>query len=64
MEVADGFDSNPRGIQYKIIDLPNPERNNNDSPRRLILVDTPGFDDTMRDDVEVLGNISVWLAES
>ena len=64
MEVANGYASNPRGIQYKIIDLENPEKDNDSSPKRLVLVDTPGFDDTMRDDVEVLRNISVWLAES
>ncbi|KAF8183961.1 P-loop containing nucleoside triphosphate hydrolase protein [Pholiota molesta] len=28
---------------------------------RLILVDTPGFDDTYIDDVEILRRISVWL---
>lgn len=32
--------------------------------RRLILVDTPGFDDTFMDDSEVLRRIAVWLAVS
>lgn len=32
--------------------------------RRLILVDTPGFDDTYIDDAEVLRRIAVWLAVS
>ncbi|KAF5329380.1 hypothetical protein D9619_009217 [Psilocybe cf. subviscida] len=33
-------------------------------PRRLVLVDTPGFDDTYVDDSEILRRISVWLAAS
>ncbi|KAH6884305.1 hypothetical protein BKA70DRAFT_1339604 [Coprinopsis sp. MPI-PUGE-AT-0042] len=32
--------------------------------RRLIMVDTPGFDDTFSDDSEILKRISVWLAQS
>ncbi|TFK28454.1 hypothetical protein FA15DRAFT_665424 [Coprinopsis marcescibilis] len=32
--------------------------------RRLILVDTPGFDDTYADDAEILRRIGVWLAAS
>ncbi|KAF8954017.1 P-loop containing nucleoside triphosphate hydrolase protein, partial [Flammula alnicola] len=32
--------------------------------RRLIIVDTPGFDDTFLDDSEILRRISVWLAAS
>ncbi|GLB39697.1 hypothetical protein LshimejAT787_0702070 [Lyophyllum shimeji] len=32
--------------------------------RRLIIVDTPGFDDTSEDDREILRRISVWLARS
>ena len=31
---------------------------------RLILVDTPGFDDTFVDDVEILKRIAKWLAAS
>ncbi|KAF9484396.1 hypothetical protein BDN70DRAFT_872688 [Pholiota conissans] len=31
---------------------------------RLVLVDTPGFDDTYVDDAEILERISVWLAKS
>ncbi|KAH6905833.1 hypothetical protein BKA70DRAFT_1107178 [Coprinopsis sp. MPI-PUGE-AT-0042] len=30
--------------------------------RRLILVDTPGFDDSFSDDSEILRKVSVWLA--
>ena len=31
---------------------------------RVILLDTPGFDDTYVDDVEILRRIAVWLAFS
>ncbi|KDR80546.1 hypothetical protein GALMADRAFT_222142 [Galerina marginata CBS 339.88] len=31
---------------------------------RLVLVDTPGFNDTFTEDVHVLENIATWLAES
>ena len=32
--------------------------------RRLVVVDTPGFDDTFEDDAEILRRISVWMASS
>jgi len=32
--------------------------------RRLIVVDTPGFDDTKGDDLEILRSIALWLASS
>lgn len=35
-----------------------------DISRRIILVDTPGFDDTYVEDVEILRQISLWLARS
>lgn len=35
-----------------------------DPSRRIILLDTPGFDDTYIDDVEILRRISVWLSQS
>ena len=31
---------------------------------RVVIVDTPGFDDTYEDDVEILRRIAVWLALS
>ena len=33
-------------------------------PRRIVLVDTPGFDDTFLDDTEILRRIAIWLANS
>ena len=32
--------------------------------RRIVFVDTPGFDDTYVDDAEILKRIAVWLARS
>ena len=32
--------------------------------RRLIVVDTPGFDDTNGNDLEILRRIALWLASS
>ncbi|KAH7905075.1 P-loop containing nucleoside triphosphate hydrolase protein [Hygrophoropsis aurantiaca] len=40
--------------------LPHPR----DNSRRIILVDTPGFDDTYRDDTDILKCIACWLSES
>ena len=31
---------------------------------RVVLLDTPGFDDTYVDDVKILKHIAEWLAES
>jgi hypothetical protein len=42
-------------------DFTNP---NSDNKGRLVLVDTPGFDDTYVDDGEILRRISVWLGLS
>ncbi|KAG0694748.1 P-loop containing nucleoside triphosphate hydrolase protein [Suillus ampliporus] len=35
-----------------------------DPSRRVVLVDTPGFDDTFLSDTEILRRIAVWLASS
>ena len=32
--------------------------------RRVVLIDTPGFDDTYRSDMDVLKSIAAFLAES
>ena len=58
-EVGHGLRSRTTEIQPVIMD-PHP----NDPSRRLIFVDTPGFDDTFIDDTEILRRISVWLALS
>ena len=46
-------------LQYEIVDNPHPLKD-----YRVIIVDTPGFDDTYMDDVEILRRIGVWLASS
>ncbi|KAH7910732.1 P-loop containing nucleoside triphosphate hydrolase protein [Hygrophoropsis aurantiaca] len=45
-------------LQHIIIPYPG------DPDRRIIFVDTPGFDDTSVDDAEILRRIAVWLARS
>ena len=32
--------------------------------RRLLLVDTPGFDNTFKEDAEILRRIAIWLGRS
>jgi len=46
-------------LQYAIVDNPPPCEGH-----RVIIVDTPGFDDTYEEDVEILRRIAVWLASS
>ena len=46
-------------LQYAIVDDPPPHKSH-----RVIIVDTPGFDDTYVEDVEILRRIAVWLASS
>ena len=46
-------------IQYTIVDNPPLRRGH-----RVIIVDTPSFDDSYEDDVEILLRIAVWLASS
>ena len=58
VEVAQGLESCTSSIRHVIIPHPTEEG------RRIILVDTPGFDDTHTTDVEILELISLWLARS
>jgi hypothetical protein len=48
-------------LQYAIVDNPSTRKLKG---HRVIIVDTPGFDDTYEDDVEILRRIAVWLASS
>ena len=59
VNVGHGLSSCTAEIQPVIMD-PHP----NDPSRRLIFVDTPGFDDTYIDDTEILRRIADWLALS
>ena len=45
-------------LQHVIIPHPT------DEGRRIVLVDTPGFDDTYVGDAEILRRIALWLARS
>ncbi|GLB39698.1 putative 50S ribosome-binding GTPase [Lyophyllum shimeji] len=55
MPVGRGLTSGTANIDYGVIKL---------SGRRVFMVDTPGFDDTYRSDVEILQQIADWLAGS
>ena len=46
--------------EIKEVTVQHPTKEN----RRIILVDTPGFDDTKHDDVEILKSIADWLTKS
>jgi hypothetical protein len=58
MVVGHDLSSCTSTLQYEIVD-PSPR-----TGHRVIIVDTPGFDDTFVDDVEILRRIAVWLASS
>ena len=61
MPVSHDMESCTSILQYEIVDNPRPlELGGN----RVIIVDTPGFDDTHVDDLEILRRIAVWLASS
>ena len=52
-------------LQHYIIEIPEDSPHKDALPnRRLVLVDTPGFDDTNVSDAEILRRIAVWLASS
>ena len=61
MNVGHEIMSCTSALQYAIVDNPSTRKLGN---RRVIIVDTPGFDDTYQDDVEILRRIAVWLASS
>ena len=49
-------------LEYFVMDpIPSPSQLQG---HRVVIVDTPGFDDTYEDDVEILRRIAVWLALS
>ena len=61
MGVGHDISSCTSKLEYAIIDNPSTSKLEG---RRVIIVDTPGFDDTYEDDVEILRRIAVWLASS
>lgn len=58
--VTVGHDLQPGSSSIQHVIIPHPT----DSSRRIILVDTPGFDDTYIDDSDILRRIALWLARS
>jgi hypothetical protein len=62
MEVNHGLHSCTQEVESIKITLP--EDHEHWPNRRLVLVDTPGFDDTERGEPEILRKISVWLASA
>ncbi|KAG6833277.1 hypothetical protein H0H87_009452 [Tephrocybe sp. NHM501043] len=55
-----GHDLKSQTAQLRHVILRHPQ----DITRRIIIVDTPGFDDTYVSDSEILRRIAVWLARS
>ncbi|KAM7183492.1 GTPase IMAP family member 4 [Naviculisporaceae sp. PSN 640] len=54
LEVGDGLDSctqDPEAVRFDL------------DGRTIVLIDTPGFDDTNRNDVDILEHIAKWLAK-
>jgi hypothetical protein len=62
MEVNHGLESCTRHISVTTIQLP--EDHQVWPNRRLVLVDTPGFNDTDQPEYETFRRISTWLADS
>ena len=60
MKVNRGLESCTREIGVALFTLPSTHQVWPN--RRLVLVDTPGFDDTKQCEFETLRRISVWLA--
>ena len=59
--VGHGLQSCTATLQPFVINLSSDESGNSS---RLVLVDTPGSDDTNEPDSEILRRIAVWLASS
>jgi predicted GTPase len=65
MEVGVNMESCTKNIVATVLTkTPNKALNDALSGRRLVLVDTPGFDDTVMGDEEILRRISLWLEAS
>ncbi|KAH6867364.1 P-loop containing nucleoside triphosphate hydrolase protein [Coprinopsis sp. MPI-PUGE-AT-0042] len=60
--VGDDFESCTRNLAHYVVPLP--QEFAKVPGQRLVLVDTPGFDDTAFSDTEILRRIGVWLASS
>ena len=61
MPVGHDISSCTDTLQYAIVDNASTRKFEG---RRVIIVDTPGFDDTYEDGVQILRRIADWLASS
>jgi predicted GTPase len=59
-EVTVGHELLPCTTKITTVVLPYPL----DGSRRVVMLDTPGFDDTLEADIEILVQISNWLERS
>ena len=64
MEVGHDLKSCTNKLQHAFIELSHISKHQELKGRRIVIVDTPGFDDTTVDDSEILRRIAVWLASS
>ena len=62
MEVNHGLRSCTEEMGVALYQLPSTHRAWPN--RRLVLVDTPGFDDTDQTETEILRKVSIWLADA
>ncbi|KAH7925409.1 hypothetical protein BV22DRAFT_1129071 [Leucogyrophana mollusca] len=58
MLVGNSLESCTSSIQHVVVPYPN------NPARRVVFVDTPSFDNTSVDDLEILRRIALWLAQS
>jgi len=56
--IREELDSQPQPVLPVIIPYPG------DNTRRIVFLDTPGFNDTWRSDTEILRRITIWLQHS
>ena len=61
MRVGHDLSSCTSKLQYAIVNNPSTRKLEG---HRVIIVDTPSFDDTYEDYLEILRRIAVWLASS
>ncbi|TFK24905.1 hypothetical protein FA15DRAFT_739462, partial [Coprinopsis marcescibilis] len=65
-ETSNRFQSCTQNVQHYVMDIPEAILSSQPAlqRRRIILVDTPGFDDSQASDYEILRRVAVWVASS
>ena len=63
VSAASGYDSRVvgHGLRSKTDQVSAVKFRDQESGQRVVLVDTPGFDDTSKSDLDILNMISKWL---